>query len=309
MKIAVIGAGTLGCGWVISFARAGYEVRLYDEDQRAVDRGMRFVDERLPLLARHGLIDSEDALRARVLPITDLREALSEADYLQENIPEVLDLKRSLFASLDQLASEKTILASSTSGMAPSRLFSDVAVRDRCIVVHPLNPPYLNPAVEVVRSPWTSDATAEKTRALMETIGQVPIMIRGEGKLVLTRLQAALLAEACWLVEEGSASVEDIDKAVRDGLGLRYAFMGPFETMDLNAPGGIADFMRRYGPMFTAIRKARHGTASDWSAELIETVENERRSLLPLENLGERSAWRDERLMEIAAYKRSLAKK
>jgi 3-hydroxyacyl-CoA dehydrogenase len=221
-------------------------------------------------------------------------------------VPELLDLKRALFARLDAAAPRTAVLASSTTGIPPSSFTAGLAGRDRCIAVHPLNPPYLHPAVEVTRAPWTSDDCAKRTQTLMESIGQVPIMLRGEGQLVLTRLAAAILAEAFRMVEEGSASVEDVDKAMRDGLGLRYAFMGPFEVTDLNAPAGIADFISRYGPTFTAIRKAREGHATDWSAALVKTIDAQRRAILPLAELAKRMAWRDERLIEIAAYKRSI---
>lgn len=307
MKIGIVGAGTLGCGWLISFARAGCEVRFYDQDRSAEGRVARFLDDRLPALARHRLIESENSVRALIRPAASLDEAASGADYVQECVPETLDLKRSLFATLDGLAGKSTILASSTTGIPPSSFTSNLAGRDRCIAVHPLNPPYLHPAVEVTCAPWTSEDCAARTRALMESIGQVPIMLRGEGQLVLTRLAAAILSEAFRMVEEGSASVEDVDKAMRDGLGLRYAFMGPFEVTDLNAPGGIADFITRYGPTFTAIRKAREGHATDWSTALIQKIDAERRAILPLDDLGKRTAWRDERLIEIAAYKRTLA--
>lgn len=309
MKIAIIGAGTLGCGWLISFARAGHEVRFFDQDPAAGTRVQHFLDDRLPVLARHGLIESENGVRALIRAAPGMHDAVTDADYVQECVPEILDLKRSLFTALDGLAPKLTILASSTTGIPPSSFTSDLDGRDRCIAVHPLNPPYLHPAVEITRAPWTSDGCATRTQALMESIGQVPIMLRGEGQLVLTRLAAAILTEAFRMVEEGSATVEDVDKAMRDGLGLRYAFMGPFEVTDLNAPAGIADFIRRYGPTFTAIRKAREGHASDWSPELVDKIDAQRRAILPLADLGRRMAWRDERLIEIAAYKRSLAKR
>ncbi len=307
MKVAIVGAGTLGCGWLISFARAGWAVRFFDPDPAAPERVRHFLDDRLPALARHGLIESEEAIRALIRPAADLREAVNEADYVQECVPELLDLKRSLFETLDSLTPRSAILASSTTGLPPSSFVSHLEGRERCLAVHPLNPPYLHPAVEVTCSPWTSDDCAARTRSLMESIGQVPIMLRGEGRLVLTRLAGAILTEAFRLVEDGSASVEDVDKAMRDGLGLRYAFMGPFEVTDLNAPAGIADFIDRYGPTFTAIRKAREGHATDWSADLVTKIDQERRAILPLKDLESRKAWRDERLIALAAFKRSLA--
>jgi 3-hydroxyacyl-CoA dehydrogenase len=309
MRIAIIGAGTLGRGWLISFARSGARVRFFDPDPAAAGKVEEFLSDRLPALARHGLIEDAAAVRSRIQGLKSLEDAVADADYVQESVPERVDLKRSVFKTLDLAAPPSAILASSTTGIPPTSFVEGLPGRERCIAVHPLNPPYLQPAVEITPSPWTSEACAARTKALMEEIGQVPIMLRGEGRLVLTRLAAAILTEAFRLVEDGSASVEDVDKAIRDGLGLRYAFMGPFEVADLNAPRGIADFVRRYGATFTDLRKAREGQATDWPAELVARIDAERRAILPLAEIGGRMAWRDERLMEIAAYKRSLAKR
>jgi len=306
MQVAIVGAGTLGCGWLVSFARGGCAVRWHDPDPAAMSRVARFLDDRLPALARHGLIDGEEDLRALIRPAASLEEAVAEAAHVQECVPERLDLKQAIFRTLDSLAKPSAVLASSTTGLPPSAFVEALAGRARCIAVHPLNPPYLHPAVEVTPSPWTSADCMARTRVLMEAIGQVPIMLRGEGRLVLTRLAGAILDEAFRLVEDGSASVEDVDKAMRDGLGLRYVFMGPFEVTDLNAPEGIGDFIRRYGPTFAAMREARGRDAGAWSAALCEKIEAERRALLHLAALDARMAWRDERLMEIAAFKHKI---
>jgi 3-hydroxyacyl-CoA dehydrogenase len=135
----------------------------------------------------------------------------------------------------------------------------------------------------------------------MESLGQSVVHVRKEIEgFVLNRLQGVLLREAWALVEDGVASCEDIDKTVRDGLGWRWSFMGPFETIDLNAPGGVKDYAVRLGPLYHSVAKSRD-QREPWSPALMDEVEKQRRDLLPFERLAERRAWRDRRLMAMAA--------
>jgi L-gulonate 3-dehydrogenase len=157
--------------------------------------------------------------------------------------------------------------------------------------------------VELVRSPATSGPTIDFVAALMRGLKRSVVMVRKEVQgFVLNRLQGALLREAWALVEDGVASCEDIDRTVRDGLGWRWSFMGPFETIDLNAPGGVADYANRFGSLYQEIAGSR--THEDpWQPELIGKVEAERRSLLSQDALANRRAWRDRRLMAFAAQR------
>ncbi|HEX3499593.1 MAG TPA: 3-hydroxyacyl-CoA dehydrogenase family protein, partial [Stellaceae bacterium] len=149
-----------------------------------------------------------------------------------------------------------------------------------------------------------SRETVARTRVLMEAVGQVPVELTKEiSGFLLNRLQGALLCEAFRLVEQGYCSMEDIDRTVKDGLGLRWSFMGPFETIDLNAPGGIADYIRRYGPAYHEMARSA-GPPATWSEALTARLEVERRTTLPAEKLTERSAWRDRRLMALLVHKR-----
>jgi 3-hydroxyacyl-CoA dehydrogenase len=174
-------------------------------------------------------------------------------------------------------------------------------------VAHPINPPFVTPLVEICPAPWTDAAVVDRTYALMSTVGQAPIRMRREVQgFIANRMQAALLGAALRMVRDGIASAEDVDIAIRDGIGLRWSFMGPLETIDLNAPGGIADYLRRYGPLYQAIEREHAEGALEWTDEaLLHKLDEERRKHLPLERLGERSAWRDRRLMALAAQKRS----
>ena len=144
------------------------------------------------------------------------------------------------------------------------------------------------------------------TRALMERVGQVPVVAMKETRgFVLNRMQAALVAEAFRLVRDGVMSAEDVDACVRDGLGLRWSFMGPFETIDLNAPGGVADYAARFGPLMGGITEEQ--TPFLYDADTVAKVDATRRARLAREEIGERSAWRDRRLMALAAHKKAQA--
>jgi 3-hydroxyacyl-CoA dehydrogenase len=236
-----------------------------------------------------------------------LEEALDETEYVQENTAENVDVKRDIFSRLDQLINSNAILVSSTSGFVPSSFTKHLRCRDRCLVAHPLNPPYLIPAVDIVPSPWTSSETLERTTAFMRLCGQIPIVMKKEDPGFITiRLQAMMYHE-CWrLVKSGLASPEDIDTAIREGLGLRWSFIGPFETADLNAPGGIRDFVARFGKNLREIFPTDGPV--DWSGELMDLVEAHRRERLPLSELRERQLWRDRRLLALAAHKNAQLK-
>lgn len=308
MKIAVVGAGLIGQAWALVFARAGCEVRLWDGDAAALPRARVLVAELAGELARSGLVRDADELVARVTTCPQLRDALDGVDYVQENLPEVLALKREIFARMDEIAPKAAVLASSTSSIPASAFTGDLPGRARCLVAHPVNPPYLIPVVEVCGAPWTSSDTVDRCQALMRVIGQKPVHVRRELEgFILNRLQGALLREAFRLVEQGYVDADGLDATVRDGLGLRWSFMGPFETIDLNAPGGLADYCARYGGLYQSIAQEQASTDA-WPAELIARIHAQRRGLLPEDSLGERRTWRDRRLMALALHKQAAEK-
>ena len=308
IKIALVGMGLVGRAWAISFARAGHDVLLWDEKPDAVDEALRFADEILPDLAANELLgDAPAAVRARMRRAATLEEALDGVSHVQESTPEDVGVKRHVFARLDALAPAGAVLASSTSAILPSRFTEALPGRGRALVVHPINPPYLIPAVEVVPAPWTDAAVVERTAALMKSAGHAPIVMKREiDGFLMNRLQGALLEEAFRLVAEGYASVEDVDIGIRDGLALRWSFMGPFETIDLNAPGGVRDYAKRYQRIYEEIFPSSQWRA-DWSGPVMDVIEADRRKRLPADRLAERQAWRDRRLMALAAQKRRAA--
>jgi L-gulonate 3-dehydrogenase len=302
--VAVIGAGLVGAGWAIVFAQAGLQVRIYDADADATGRALAFITAQLKELSSFGLVDDPIAIAAHLKPTYQLAEAVEGAAYAQESVLERVELKRGLMQELEEIGTSDLVIGSSSSGIPASAFTRGLKISSRVLVVHPVNPPYLVPVVELVPSPETSPATVEFADALMRGLKRSVVHVRKEVQgFVLNRLQSALLREAWALVEDGVASCEDIDRTMRDGLGWRWSFMGPFETIDLNAPGGVADYANRLGTLYLEIAQSRTHQ-EPWSAELISKVEAERRSVLSQDELASRRAWRDRRLMALAAERK-----
>ncbi|RUU54664.1 3-hydroxyacyl-CoA dehydrogenase [Mesorhizobium sp. M2C.T.Ca.TU.002.02.1.1] len=309
-RVAIIGTGFIGRAWAITFARAGHEVVLWDAAADAPAIARDYIAGLLPDLAANGLLnDGPEKVLDRISISPKMDEALEGVVHVQENAPEKLELKKTVFSMLDEKAPRDAVLASSTSALLPSVFTAHLAGRERCLVAHPINPPYLVPAAELVPAPWTSAEVMERAAAFFRASGQAPLVMKREiDGFIMNRLQGALLEEAFRLVDEGYASVEDIDIGIRDGLALRWSFMGPFETIDLNAPGGVRDYVVRYESLYENLWPSTQHRAS-WGGPVLDRVERDRRSKLPAEKLVERQEWRDRRLMALIAHKRDAAKK
>jgi L-gulonate 3-dehydrogenase len=302
-KVAVIGAGLIGRAWSIVFARSGFEVALWDKFPNTLPLALDFIAERLPELKQAGLLkDEPDVVLRRIRPMQSMWEAVKDVEHVQENGPERVAEKQALFAELDRAARPDAVLASSTSGIPASAFTENLKGRARCLVAHPVNPPYLIPLVELCPAPWTEAGAVERTRALMTRAGQVPATVKKEmDGFALNRLQGALLAEAFRLLADDVISPADLDALVKHGLGLRWSFMGPLETIDLNAPGGLADYCERYGPLYAAMQ--RQMKPLDWDAALVGRLQAARRAELPANMQPVRQEWRDRRLMALLAHK------
>ncbi len=310
-KIAIVGAGLVGRAWAIVFARAGYPVMLYDSNPDTVAKSLETVESSLGDLQEFGLIsETTSVIRSRMTVAKTLKEVLDGAAYAQESTLENVDVKKQIYADMDAAAAPNTILASSTSTFMTSAFATQVKGRHRCLVAHPVNPPYLIPLVEVSPAAFTAPEVAQRTYDLMIAVGQKPIMLKKETQgFILNRLQWSMMAEAYRLVDDGYVGVEDLDKCLKDGLGLRWSFIGPFEVGDLNAPGGIADYSRRFGPMIYEMDSSEQSKARPWSDELLAKIEKERRQYMQVGDIGARSKWRDRRLMGLMAHKRAMEKK
>jgi L-gulonate 3-dehydrogenase len=296
--IAVVGAGSIGVSWAIVFARAGRRVALHDPHAARLAVAQQELATRVLELDDAGLLsEGPRAVIARVPAVDTLDDALRGAVHVQECAPEDLALKRELFATLDERAEPAASLASSSSTLTASSFAGALRGRARCLVAHPANPPHLLPVVEVVPAPFTDASIVAAVTLLLEEAGMSPVRVRREVEgFVLNRLQGALLREAYCLVRDGVASVDDVDRVVREGLGRRWAIVGPFETADLNTRGGIAAHAARLGPAYARMG-AERGQDDPWTAELVERVTAERRARLPLDDWDARVAWRDRALL------------
>jgi L-gulonate 3-dehydrogenase len=308
-RVAIIGTGFIGRAWTISFARAGHDIYLWDAAAGASEKALTYIEALLPDLATNDLLNGAkaEAVRRRMHAAPNLAVALQDCDYVQENTPENVEVKRQIFNELDRLAPPQAILASSTSAILPSRFTEHLLGRARCLVAHPLNPPYLIPAVEVVPSAWTGADTMARAATFLREAGHAPMVMKREiDGFIMNRMQGALLEEAFRLVADGYASVEDIDIGLREGLALRWCFMGPFETIDLNAPNGVRDYVERYQSIYVRLFPSMQRRV-DWAGPVLDLIEKDRRAELPADKLADRQAWRDRHLMALIAHKRRTA--
>ena len=304
--VAVVGTGLVGSGWAIVFARAGLQVLAYDAEVSSRSSCLAGIATSLTQMQQYGLIEDPKAVLNRIRIVDTLQDAVGPADYIQESVFERVDVKTAVSKEIGALVRPDAAVGSSSSGIPASAFTAEAPKRSRFLVAHPVNPPHLVPVVELVPAPWTDPDAVDGVRALMDRVEQLPVTVTREIEgFVLNRLQGALLREAWALLEEGYASAADIDRTVSDGLGLRWSFMGPFETIDLNAPGGIDDYARRLGGLYHGIAASR-ANPQPWSDELIEKARVQRREALPMDGLVQRSEWRNERLMALIAHRRAM---
>lgn len=260
-SVAVVGAGAIGASWASVYLAQGKAVHVTDADPARRTYVEGYVRDVWPAFVKQNIADASDleASLERLHFHCDLEDAVSEASFVQENVFERLDLKQEVLAKIDAALVPGAIIASSTSGLAPSLLQARMATPERLAIGHPFNPPHLMPLVEVVGGDRTNPAAVSWLLEFYRTMGKHPIHIRKEvcGH-VANRLQAALWREAVHLVENGVASVSDIDAAIAFGPGLRWAIMGPHLTLHLGGgTGGMRHFLDHLGPAF-----------SEWWADL-----------------------------------------
>ena len=246
--VGLLGAGVIGAAWAARFMLHGFDVRLFDPAPGAADA----IDETLVAARRAwrrltlAPLPPEGALTVA----DSVQEAVSGAQFVQESAPEREDLKRALLAQADREAAEDVIIATSTSGLLPSRLAGEMSRPERFVVGHPFNPVYLLPLVEVCGCERTSPGTIERAAALYRSIAMRPLVVRREiDGFIADRLLEALWREALWLVNDDVATAEEVDDAIRFGAGLRWASMGTFLTYRLGGGElGMRHFMAQFGP-------------------------------------------------------------
>ena len=310
-KIAIVGSGLVGRAWSIVFARAGYNVEIFDPMDGASAKALELIEQNLPALAEADLLRGETpaAVLGRISRAETLASALANAIHCQESAPERVEVKTELYKDLDRLAAPETVLASSTSGIPASKFTEGLADRQRCLVAHPINPPHIIPLVEIVPAPWTDPDAVTRTRALMEAVGQSPISTTREvNGFIVNRLQGALLGEAFRLVQDGVCSVADVDAAIADGLGLRWSFIGPFETIDLNSANGVPGYCDMLGQLYYDLA-TEQADPREWTPELIARINDERRATLPMDQHQARQDWRDRQLAALVGHKKAQEQK
>ena len=308
-KFSIIGSGSIGIGWAIVFARAGYKVKVFDVEESALRNFEIQVKNRLELLDENKLLDdSPKKIAARIETTLDLAEAVAGADYVQECGPENLELKRELFTKLAGLTNSDVILASSSSALRTSEFASGIASNARCLVVHPGNPPYLISVAEVVPAEFTSNESVEVCKKILIKVGIIPIQVNNEPQgFVFNRLQGAILREAYCLVRDGVISPTDLDLIVTEGLGKRWSIVGPFATSALNVRGGIKAHVARMGKSYFEMGKER-GQNDPWDQELVERVAADIENKLPDAQWEANTEKRDLALMKLSKLFRKVEK-
>jgi 3-hydroxyacyl-CoA dehydrogenase len=280
------------------FARKSNQVVIYDTNPQQLERALQQIKQ----------VADEIAVR-RISASKDLEFALDGANYVQECVFEKVEVKQAVFkeieAVLKKLQGELPILASSSSAIPISEIGKDLEENTKrfSLVAHPVNPPYSIPIVELVPSPLTNPEILELTKEILKDVGQVPVVLRKETRgFLLNRLQYALLAEAFRIVDDGLASPEDVDLCLTAGLARRWVFMGPFQTIDMNAPLGVLDYCQRYSNTILDIVKDQDNTRR-WSDALIDKVNEGARSMNgPVDEISSALQWRDERLGKLEAF-------
>lgn len=303
-NVAIAGSGIIGSSWAIVYARTGLNVAVYDRNPESrsglTAKLGRALDQSSALLAPG---DAVADVLARITVHDSLEAALAGADFVHECIEEKLESKKTIFAEFDRLAGPDAILATTTSSFPVSQFASELGCRARCIVVHPATPPHLLPVTEICPAPFTSPEVFDATFRFMERCGQSPIHIRKEiPSFVLNRMQAALLVEMFRCLNEGLVSPADVDKIISQGFGLRWAFLGPFEGVDLNSAGGIRQYLENFGFLFNNMANEL-GFADVVTPQSIAMLEDYARAKIPLDALGDKVAWRDQSIIALRRLK------
>ncbi len=246
--IACVGAGTIGAGWAAYFLAKGYHVRVWDPAPDATAKVRQLIDAAWPALTQLGL--HPDASPANFTVHTDLAEAVTGVGFVQESAPEVLELKQNLLADIDAVTAPGVVIASSTSGYSMTDMATRAADPSRLVVGHPFNPPYLIPLVEVVGGKFTGPSAVQWAAGFYEYIGKSVITLDREVPgFIANRLQEALWREALHMIDNGEATVEQIDRSITDGPGLRWPIHGPMTTFHLaGGQGGMRHMLEHFGP-------------------------------------------------------------
>lgn len=301
-RVACVGTGLIGQGWATLFSSQGLEVIMQDISQELLNESMKIIRLNLDFLEAYNLLpkgETENSMR-RITTTTHIPDAVNHVDYVQESVPDNYDVKRRVFEEMDEDAPAHAILASSTSGLLMTEIQKVTTRPERCVLVHPMLPVHLIPAVEIVGGEQTDQNTVAWTQEFMTSLGKTPIVLNREVPgYIVNRLQAALLREAIDLVDKGVASPEEVDKAFCRGIGLRDPLIGPFLRIHL-AGNGIEGFIKHFSQSY----RYRWESMETWTSIPPSAVEamvkgTKEMAIVREKSLEEIGAWRDEMLVEI----------
>ncbi len=305
-KIGICGAGLIGASWAISFANAGFKCFVYDENQNSFGKFRKTSNKLIQDLRIINPDIDEVRINSNIKLNCNIEEICNDSVLVQESVVEDLEIKKKIFVQLDKLTSENTIIASSSSYLLISRISELVKHKHRCINAHPALPPHIVPFVEVAGGENTDSKIIKHAVSIYKKAKYAAITVNKEAEgFILNRLQGALLNEAVRLHEGGFASMEDIDIALKHALGIRWAFMGPFEIMDLNAPEGIKDSFTRYRKGIQNLAKEQN-SVPEYSEEYLNKLEMDQRKRLSYDQRDNRVEKRNKMIALIRKLKSEL---
>jgi 3-hydroxyacyl-CoA dehydrogenase len=306
--VGIIGRGIIGSSWALVFARAGIHVRIWCRDKGQEAETLARIAAMIQALRGTGL-EGDDVALERISVRSSLADTLHDVDYVQESISEDLSLKHDILRAIEAAAPAHAIIGSSTSGIMPSRLAGALSRPKRFLVVHPLTPPHLLPITELCAAPRTSDAVVSAAKDFMLAVGQHPVILRSEiPGFALNRILGAMVNECFALIRDGVLAPQDVDSLITEGFGLRWGIIGPLAAMDLNAPGGIGEYLKRYGSIFDLVARSR-GSEPVLNDALIARISKNLRPHLEKQSVAERIERRDRGIAQLrAARTRILAR-
>ena len=305
-KIGICGAGLIGASWAIGFANAGFKCFVYDANQNSFAEFRKTSNKLIQDLRIINSDIDEVRINSNIKLNCNIEEICNDSVLVQESVVEDLEIKKKIFVQVDKLTSEQTIIASSSSYLLISRISELVKHKHRCINAHPALPPHIVPFVEVAGGENTDSKIIKHAVSIYKKAKYAAITVNKEAEgFILNRLQGALLNEAVRLHEGGFASMEDIDIALKHALGIRWAFMGPFEIMDLNAPEGIKDSFTRYKKGIQNLAKEQN-SVPEYSEEYLNKLEMDQRKRLSYDQRDNRVEKRNKMIALIRKLKSEL---